>query len=103
MPRTWLCRGGARMSGDRRNNVGIIRAVSGVAPGRRGGYRGVDSGRRLRRAGWSEQSSFLERLIGVDVDLRALYAFVAEPQGDGGGVDSGVEQPHGRGVAKDVR
>src|SRR5439155_18959227 len=62
----------------------------------------IAAGGCAERGGPSE-SSFFERLIGVDVDLRALYAFVAEPQGDGGGVDSGVEQPHGRGVAKDVR
>ena len=62
----------------------------------------IAAGGCAKRRGPSE-GSFFECLIGVDVDLRALYAFVAEPQGDGGGVDSCVEEPHGRGVAKDVR
>ena len=39
----------------------------------------------------------------MDVDLVGGNAFVAEPEGDDGGVNSGVQQPHGCGVAQDVR
>ena len=39
----------------------------------------------------------------MNVDVGRVDVFVSEPQGDDGGVDSGVQQPHGGGVAKRVR
>jgi hypothetical protein len=41
--------------------------------------------------------------VGVDVDLGGGDLLVAEPQGDDGGVDAGVQQPHGGGMAQHVR
>ena len=39
----------------------------------------------------------------MDINLGCGNAFVAEPERDDGGVDSGVQQPHGCGVAQDLR
>ena len=35
----------------------------------------------------------------MDVDVGRGEAFVSEPQSDNSGVDPGVQQPHGGGVA----
>jgi hypothetical protein len=40
--------------------------------------------------------------VGLQVDLRGGDRFVAEPQGDDGDVDPGVQQCHGGGVPQDV-
>ena len=39
----------------------------------------------------------------MQVDLGRVDALVAEPEGDHGGVDAGVEESHGGGVAEDVQ
>ncbi len=41
--------------------------------------------------------------VGVEVDLGGVDLLVAEPERDDGGVDAGVQQPHGGGVAQRVR
>jgi len=38
----------------------------------------------------------------VDVDLGGFDGFVTEPERDDGGVDSGLEESHGAGVAEHV-
>ena len=38
----------------------------------------------------------------MEVDLRGLDPLVAEPEGDHGGVDAGVQEPHRRGVPERV-
>ncbi len=40
----------------------------------------------------------LERELRVQVDLRRGDLLVAEPEGDDGGIDAGVQQPHRCGV-----
>jgi hypothetical protein len=45
----------------------------------------------------------LEGHVGLQVDLRGGDVFVAEPQGDDGDVDPGVEQAHRGCVTQDVR
>jgi len=50
----------------------------------------------------SRQGSLLHREVGLEVDLGGFYAFVPEPQGDYGAVDTGLEQAHGSGVAENV-
>jgi hypothetical protein len=43
-----------------------------------------------------------QRQIGVQVDLSRFDVLVTEPEGDDGRIHTGVQQPHGRGVAQDV-
>jgi hypothetical protein len=49
------------------------------------------------------ECSFSECEVGVQVHLRGFDLLVSEPQRDHGGVDPGVQRPHRRGVAQDVR
>jgi len=52
-------------------------------------------------AGWdgAGEGLLFEDEVGVEVGLGGGDVVVAEPQGDGGGVHVGAEQPHGRGCA----
>jgi hypothetical protein len=42
-------------------------------------------------------------MLSVDVDLGRFDLFVTEPERDHGGVDAGVQETHGGGVAQHVR
>jgi hypothetical protein len=69
---------------------------------------------REQRVGWAVAAwlgawwggavdrALFEGEVGVQVDLRRLVAFVAEPERDRGGVDRGLQQPDGGGVPKGV-
>ena len=65
--------------------------VGPVAAGRVGSWWG-GAGDRL----------FFDFEVGVHVDLGGLDAFMAEPQSDGGEVDTGVQERHRAGVAQHV-
>ena len=49
------------------------------------------------------EGAFLDREVGVQVDLGGLDAFVAELERDHGDVDTAVQQLHYRGVPQDMR
>lgn len=54
--------------------------------------------------GWggAVEGLFFHAEVGVEVDLGGAYVFVAEPEGDDGKVDAGLEESHGAGVTKRV-
>ena len=41
-------------------------------------------------------------MVGLQVDLGRIDAFMTEPERDDGGIDASVQQLHGRGVAQQV-
>jgi hypothetical protein len=57
---------------------------------------------RVRCSGASE-CTFLDREVGVQVDLGCACRLMPQPERDHGGVDAGVEQPHCTGVPERVR
>jgi hypothetical protein len=67
----------------------LVRRPVATGPGRHGGREG--------------QRLLLDADVGVEVGVCGPDAGVAEPEGDHGGVDAGVQQGHGAAVAQDVR
>lgn len=65
----------------------------------RGAIAAGADGRRV----WFSQGAFLQGEVGMDIDVGRVDAFVSEPQRDDGGVDPGVQQSHGGGMAQRVR
>ena len=51
----------------------------------------------------ASQGALLQGQIRIKVDLRGLDALVAEPEGDDGAIDAGLEQMNRGGVAQRVR
>ena len=54
--------------------------------------------------GWGGaiERALLDREIGVEIDVRGPLLLMAEPEGDGRGVDAGAEQHHRGGVPQRV-
>ena len=106
MSRTMLRRRGATVDGGLLgltgcSRVGIVKSAEGLEVGEEVVGGRVAAG---RDSGWREEGegAFFDGHVGVDVLLGGAGVGVAEPQGDDGAVDAGLEQRHRAAVAEHV-